>query len=358
MENQLEVIPEEAEVAEERDEVREEVRAPLEGQDLRRYEQWVRGDYLKERVEQAHAQGRKYRDGTSMSSAQLRATLMDVQARVQRNIAPSTEATYANTMARFERFCALHLPNERMSLELRLMIWGEYQIEHENVSPNAVLQYCKNISAGIQKTGGKLNGMELYMQGLRKSGAMAPEQQAVPIAKDELYHLLRVLDEGGRSHEQVHILIMWFTASRFDDVQKLVTEKLEREKALEDGRIQWNVRFDVHKGNPFYLGGSSKMILQPDLSAVLERHLTRRSPQEPVTATNYNQVNMAIQEYYPNLSCHSIKRGALMEMLRAGVPLETLQVIAKHRQLQTLLVYLDSARVADAIGIPLAAANL
>jgi site-specific recombinase XerD len=69
-------------------------------------------------------------------------------------------------------------------------------------------------------------------------------------------------------------------------------------------------------------------------------------------------VNAAVQSLYPNLSSHSIKRGALMELLQSGVPLETLQVIAKHRSLKTLLIYLDSARVADAIGLPQAAVNL
>jgi hypothetical protein len=151
---------------------------------------------------------------------------------------------------------------------------------------------------------------------------------------------------------------MWFTASRFDDVAKLTAEKVVKEKVLEDGRVQWNVRFDVHKGDPFYLGGSSKMVLPPPMSLFLERYLIARNPSGPITAASYATVNAAIQELYHHLTCHSIKRGALMELLRAGVPMETLQTMAKHRHLKTLLIYLDSARVADAIGIPSAAAHL
>ncbi|MDO9355998.1 MAG: hypothetical protein Q7T55_20030, partial [Solirubrobacteraceae bacterium] len=86
-----------------------------------------------------------------MTTDELVSATSLVQARVQRCIAPSTESTYANTMARFERFCNIHLQNEAMSFELRLMIWCEYQMATENLSPVAAHQYCKTICAAIQK---------------------------------------------------------------------------------------------------------------------------------------------------------------------------------------------------------------
>lgn len=363
--------PERAEI--EREEVREEVRVeervrpeqeeqreriPLDPDQVQQVEHQVRGNYLGRRVEQAHQRGRKYRDGLTMTAAELQASLRDVQARVEHSIAQSTEATYVNTMARFERFCLLHLPNEKMTFELKVMIWCEFQIANLEITVQCALQYCKNLSAGLQKMGKKVIGMEMYMQGLRKSGALAPDRQAAPMMKDQLYHLLDVMNQDGMSHERVHLILMWFTASRFDDVEKLMTSKVEKERCLEDTRVQWNVRYDVHKGDPFHLGASSKMILPSQLSLFLDYHITRRRPDEKLTAATYSQVNHAIQSIFPDLSCHSIKRGALLELLKAGVPMETLQVIAKHRNMKTLLVYLDSARVADALGLSEAAMNL
>lgn len=325
---------------------------------VREFERQARGDYLGPKVDAAHRTGRKYREGQAMTADDLLETLGLVQNRVQRSIAQSTESGYVNTLARFHRFCRIYLPNERMTFELRVMIWCEHQIASGEIEIQSAYQYCKNISAGIQKMGGKVTGMETYMQGLRKSGALAPNDQAQPISKEQMYRLLEFLERDGTDHERAHLLLMWFTASRYDDIEKLISKKVVKERTLEDGRIQWNVRFDVHKGDPFYLGGSSKMVLPPDLSRFLEHFLGRRGPEESATAATYEQVNAAVQSLYPNLSSHSIKRGALMELLQSGVPLETLQVIAKHRSLKTLLIYLDSARVADAIGLPQAAVNL
>lgn len=42
----------------------------------------------------------------------------------------------------------------------------------------------------------------------------------------------------------------------------------------------------------------------------------------------------------PEMTAHSVKRGALTALLRAGAPLSVIQVIAKHKDLETLLVYL------------------
>ena len=51
------------------------------------------------------------------------------------------------------------------------------------------------------------------------------------------------------------------------------------------------------------------------------------------------------------LTAHSIKRGALLAMLEAGVPLSLIQAIAKHKDLETLLIYLPSVAVAMAMGL-------
>jgi hypothetical protein len=44
---------------------------------------------------------------------------------------------------------------------------------------------------------------------------------------------------------------------------------------------------------------------------------------------------------------HSIKRGALYTLLFNGAPLETIRIMAKHRSMRTLLMYL---RPVDVIG--------
>ena len=53
----------------------------------------------------------------------------------------------------------------------------------------------------------------------------------------------------------------------------------------------------------------------------------------------------------PGLTAHSVKRGALVRMLLRGVPLAIIQMMAKHKDLETLLQYLPRGDVALAMGI-------
>ena len=118
------------------------------------------------------------------------------------------------------------------------------------------------------------------------------------------------------------------------------------------------MNFELSKGNPFYLGWSNKMLLPLVYHQYLTLYLRGRNLRAPLTDFTYDQVMSVIQEEFPTLSAHSIKRGALLHLLQQGAPLEILRIIAKHRSLNTLLTYLDSALVAESLGLPDVARHL
>jgi Phage integrase family len=310
-------------------------------------ETFVRGGFLQHRIEEAHSRGRLHRERDP--NADLSAARSLVKQRMEACLAPSTLSNYTNTMARFQRFSRLYLP-ENLSTELRIMLWLEYEMSANNLKVSAAHQYIKDLSALSTRLGTPLEGLTDYKRALQRAGALRPDHQAPPMSKEQVNELLQDLIAQHNEHQFVHVLLMWYTASRFDDIHKLSPKRVVYERQIDD-RHQWNVDFALSKSSQFYLGGSSKMMLSRPHHDRLQVFLRRRTLCDQLTATSYDELNQAIHRNFPGLTCHSIKRGALMHLLQKGVSLDLLQTIAKHRSLNTLLIYLDSAQVAESLGM-------
>lgn len=319
---------------------------------LDQLERAIRDGYLTVRIDDARSRVRRYQ---GVERPDLLTLMQGAEKRLANVWAPQTLRNYTNSTAAFLEFRS-GLPTQ-MSTELAAVLWAETELAR-GVRPQGVIQYLKDLSAACTHMGTPLLHLKHYKSALKREGALRPIEQAAPIPKEVAYELIQTAINAHEDHIAVHLMVMWFTASRFDDVQKLQPTRLRPERALNDAKHQWNVDYCRSKSNQFYLGGSSKMILPLPLHHYLRDFLSRRALRTTLTECTYNDVDRFLKEKAPDYTCHSFKRGALQAMLQGGVQLPLLQAIAKHRSLETLLIYLDSSMVSEAMGMSNAASLL
>jgi len=110
------------------------------------------------------------------------------------------------------------------------------------------------------------------------------------------------------------------------------------------------ITFPFHKGDPFGLSTVVPVVFgewEPEI------HEWWKALPAGARFTNIDtdRLTAMLRRVNPELSSHSVKRGALLTLLRSGVPMTIIQMIAKHKDLETLLVYLPRDEVALTLGI-------
>lgn len=149
------------------------------------------------------------------------------------------------------------------------------------------------------------------------------------------------------------LIVGWKTASRTDELDPLTKESFERTTIITpegEQKVVWVVTFPVHKGDPFGLSTVVPVVFG-EWEPEIHRWWQALPPGGKWTDLTTDRVTAILSRVRPGLSSHSVKRGALLLMLRAGVPLSVIQMIAKHKDIETLLVYLPRDEVALALGL-------
>eukprot|EP00759_Apiculatamorpha_spiralis_P016341 PhF_6_TR22574/c2_g3_i1/m.32152 len=187
--------------------------------------------------------------------------------------------------------------------------------------------------------------MDAIVKSYDRKGGRKAEQQAVPATRAEVEQAMERATPG----ESVGLWLAWKTASRIGEIQELKNSDLViRETSI-------IVNFPFHKGDPYYMGTTIVVDTQLDRDKrfvdMLKQRMIR-GPTAPVTELHTQRAEALLKRVKPELTAHSIKRGALIVLLDAKVPLSIIQVIAKHKDLETLYIYLPKDRVSEALGIP------
>ena len=183
--------------------------------------------------------------------------------------------------------------------------------------------------------------LEAYQAGLSRDGARKPAHQAPPAVHGDVDAAKELLTHS----EAMGMELSWKTASRIGEVGPLQAQHFSRVR----GNV-WQVTFPYHKGDPFRLGTTITFVPKEDLRQYLEAHVLK-DPSTPFSELTTARASAVLGRVRTGLTAHSIKRGALLAMLEAGVPLSLIQAIAKHKDLETLLIYLPSVAVAMAMGL-------
>ena len=185
--------------------------------------------------------------------------------------------------------------------------------------------------------------LDAYSAGLDRDGGRAPLHQAHPATRADVEATRQFLTPS----EYVGMELARKTASRIGEIAALTATHVS---SVEGTDGVWQVTFPYHKGDPFRLGTSITFYPSEGLRRSLEQ-LKTEHPSTPLSDLTTARASATLGRVSPGLTAHSVKRGALVDLLNAGVPLSLIQVIAKHKDLETLLIYLPKVSVAMALGL-------
>ncbi|KAJ9435026.1 hypothetical protein DIPPA_04989 [Diplonema papillatum] len=207
---------------------------------------------------------------------------------------------------------------------------------------SSALQYLQDLKSAQRRVGAPISDSQVvrdFERSLRRQGAMRPTRQAVPATHQDIQRVLR--KEAG-SQVGLAIALAWAGAARVSDVTRLTVGDV----SWEDGFVA--VNWSQTKSDPFRLGVTTGLVLSEDWSAELRRHVEGRPPGELILSVSYAQVKAALKRARPELTGHSIRRGALFRLLQKGLHLEEIRRVSRHSSLDALVRYLPAGKLAVA----------
>lgn len=268
----------------------------------------------------------------------------------------STWEGLASTWNQYVEFCGSN-PVEDFGAEWKMLLFIETKLENKTLqSLGSALTYMKRLTQIHDQL--EIPYMKMvtaeYKSALKHQGAERPLWQAPPAEILDIHRCATLMTPD----EYLGLLVAWRTASRIGDLNAVLNEHLRLERREASGMYLWTVQFVKTKGDPFMIGQVVPFYLTEEENYMMTRHLASHPPSQkftPLTTARAQQVLGAVRE---GLTAHSVKRGALIMMLRRGVPIQMIQWIAKHRDLHTLLIYLPQREVSLALGLHEATAIL
>lgn len=222
--------------------------------------------------------------------------------------------------SRYQAFC---LRNEIHELDAQSAALFVVSTE---TSPATQLTYSASLASLLRHCAVPPGPLTLLNAGLRAMGANVPTHQAIPWTKPAFLRWCGLQEAS----LQPALFLAWKTASRWDEIQRLVKEDiivLTPESLV----VKWGSHTKTSRCDPF----------QPHLYTHVVGHLTaeivsavsRLRPHELLTCVSTQRLNQLLQG--TGMSAHSIKRGAMTHLapLVANGQLEVglLSRLAKHQ---------------------------
>ena len=138
--------------------------------------------------------------------------------------------------------------------------------------------------------------------------------------------------------------LAWVTASRCSDLQPITVGHL---RYLQAGL--WDITFPKHKASNTPVTDRSELPteLHNALTVLIHDKPDSHRPFAEFTAAKVAKLLKEVDKKY---SGHSVKRGSLIELVLAGVPLEQVRVKAKHKTITQLYDYLPGGLIAECHG--------
>jgi len=291
-----------------------------------------------------------------VSIARLADLTAGIEKRLEEAWAANTWRNYGSTWNQCQHFVS-QLPSD-IPLTVAVMMFLEESMnpgpenhDWKPISVSSAHVYARRLSSIYHLKGVPLPDLRWYRRALMRQGALRPENQAPPATVEDVRAAMGPLPR----RKAVALWLMWVTCSRADDMSVLRRIDVVFVRIDPDQMRIYDINFSGTKGDPFHLGNTVRVALGPVEALSLELHLATLSPDQPFTDLKWTEVNNALKRVRPELSAHSIKRGALLVLLMQGVPLDTIRVMAKHAGLQQLLAYLPPGAVAERFGTAVAA---
>lgn len=279
---------------------------------------------------------------TKLSGAAWATLAESLATRLGQSRADATWSTLASVLNGFLAFDRAQRSNPAYSsqeLDWKMLCYIEWKILQHHLTGSSPLTYAKRLSYAYRRMVGRTSEVfREYMKALRRQG-MTEVNGARPITVEELKRAL-TLNRDCR----LQIVLMWALAARANDVDRLLRQDFT--ETPEGYVVQWN---QGTKRGPQRL---VDVLLLPDWAQnLLKNRLDSLKPTSKVACHGHAKITAALRRVAPDLSSHSIKKGALCTLIDQGLPLNQVAFKAKHASLDQLRVYVGERRWALAHGV-------
>jgi len=302
--------------------------------------------------------------------------MQDLQSFLSNNLAQGTWTNYGRAWAAMRSFAeSVPLPvcEYTAALFLRRRMLTPYRQKNGKMR-YYLISSIYGQSKAIQAVGNRLSSPG-WQQGiltclnrvLVKMGAKIPTFQAQPITRSQVYSI--VDNSSIPEHQRIILLITWKCAGRADDMEKALSDDCAfvkhegveylvirwRPQAKEDGLGHLKMPGSGCLKNLTHGLGSSCVV---DCGEYLQRvkDYIRSRKGLPLSPYTTEQVTAFLKKHVsPDLSAHSVKRGALQHLLEVGVDIRLVIEVARHSPKidwipMATRTYLQSIALALAIG--------
>lgn len=279
----------------------------------------------------------------------LDALVQGIQINLEAGWSEATWAGYGSTWRQFQ-FYRSQLP-EGLSMDMQVMCFIESCVTPQTdvktgqpvpaVSFRSADIYLRRLSSILHQEEVHLSTVvRMYRRGLRRRSATDEVNQAPPMTKDAMYRLRDMVP----FNERMELLLMWKSAARWSDFQAVEMRHLQPGQ----GR-RWSLRTLLHKGDPFGQGTGLMLAVDPEQDMELHTFKSSRMPREKLVQMTYPRLLHLLTMVDPlqKYTEHSIKRGALLCLMTAGVPPATMMLIAKHSDIRQLMRYLPTTEAVE-----------
>lgn len=290
-----------------------------------------------------------------MTADQLAMVTENVADRLGHARAESTKAAYASVVGGFTSWQTCNRDSLlETSLGHRLIMYVEYKMAvvvppgRKTLQLSSALKYVKMFKTFFdsrchQLTSAEVLMMDDYQAALRRGGALI-SAKAEGLTAQDLIKALRLQRVPRLMRAGIHLA--WITASRCSDLQAIRVRDLVVHDA--HGHV-WDITFPHTKASNTAITDRSVLPaeLEADLNHVIEGLGADDMPFREFTAAKVSKILRRVDRKY---SGHSIKRGAIIAMVIAGISLERVRVKAKHKNMTQLHDYIPAGLIAEVLG--------
>ena len=225
-----------------------------------------------------------------------------------------------------------------LAVDEAILLWLSKKSVVDGLKPSALLQYLQNLKAWAKRAGflehptPMLRDLE---RSYKRSGALRPSRQAVPA---DLATVRQAIDGESSPVVRVALEVAFKAAARVGDLLKLDVRAL----SFEDSYVGFD--WSGGKSDPFRLGRTTGVALSPQAFDFLQTRCRSLPPDAPAFPTTRQKLVAALRRVDPQLSGHSLRRGALMHLMQKGHSLAEMMSVSRHATVESLLHYIPLAK--------------
>ncbi|KAJ9438646.1 hypothetical protein DIPPA_02380 [Diplonema papillatum] len=261
----------------------------------------------------------------------------DARELMQAALAPSTWRGMESVHRRFLQFRRMLDVLSPTETPTALLLFITRLLRRGDISIPSALTYVNSLVSAERRVGNDLQGsivIKDLRRALRRLGANKPAKQAVPATSAEVHAVVGRSTDGAVA---MAVLVAWRSGARVGDVVRLRPQDVTFTPG--GAKISWWIT----KSDPFHMGALSAIALSARETA--ELRAMAGCAREKLFPTTFGSVGRALRRENPELSCHSLRRGALTELLRGGVGLNEIRQFSGHSSESALLRYLPMAEL-------------